>query len=225
MISVVVPRAGDCPHRARAWAWVRAQYDGFEVVEGFADPNGWRKADAVADALTRATGDVLVVADADVWVENLTTSTNAVESGAPWAIPHTHVRRLTETGTGQFIAGAREEAEVEEEHFAASGGGIVILPRATYERVPLDRRFIGWGGEDKSWANALTTIVGQPHREGQALWHLWHPPQPRTSRTVGSAANDALRARYADARHRRRQMSELIEEARCRSLVSSPNPS
>lgn len=222
-VSVVVPRAGDCPHRERAWQWIRRRYGDVEIVEGWGDPDRWSKADAVADALERATGDLLVVADADVWSEQLEPIITAVADGAPWGTPHTHVRRLTEIGTIRFMAGEREEAPTEEEHFAQVGGGIVVLPRATYERIPLDPRFIGWGGEDKSWARALRLLAGPPARQHAALWHLWHPPQPRLTRTVGSAANVTLAGRYADASSNR-MMRALIEEGRTwRSQTSSPS--
>lgn len=222
-LSVIVPLAGDCPHRARAWQWVRAQYDGLEVCEGYGDPELWCKADAVADGLTRAAGDVLVVADADVWSEHLEVAIEAVESGqCEWAAPHRRVRRLTEQGTALFMAGERETALTSEDHHAVLGGGIVVLRRETYERVPLDRRFIGWGGEDQAWGAALRTLAGVPLICRQPLWHLWHPPQQRMTRKVGNVANDELRGRYIGAKLSPRRMRDLIEEGRCRSNGSSP---
>lgn len=221
-ISVVVPLAGDCPHRARAWQWVRTQYQGLEVCEGYGDPDRWCKAQAVADGLSRATGDLLVIADADVWSEHLQTAIDAVESGqVQWASPHRHVRRLTEQGTEQFINGERETAKTEEQHHAVLGGGMVVLSRETYERCPLDARFVGWGSEDQSFGYALRTLYGKPLINNQPLWHLWHPPQQRMTRKVGNAANDELRGRYTGAKMQPRRMRELIEEGRCLSSGSS----
>src|SRR5689334_16567296 len=113
-VSVLVPRAGDDPHRELAWAYVRRIYDGLELIEGYGDPAAWSKADAVTDALSRATGDLLVIADADVYTDHLAAALDAVTSGRHlWASPHRHVRRLTVAGTLEFIAGARETAELE----------------------------------------------------------------------------------------------------------------
>lgn len=223
-VSVLVPRAGDCPHRARAWEWIRGQYEGFEVCEGWGNPDAWCKADAVADALTRATGDLLVIHDADVYSDNLQEAIDAVESGEhEWASPHWTVRRLTEAGTTQFLNGERETAEVSEDHYAVLGGGIVVIRRDTYERVPLDRRFVGWGGEDQAAAAAWKTLAGPAFKGRQPLWHLWHPPQQRMSRKVGNVANDELRARYIGARTFNRRMRQLVEEGRqCRLSGSSP---
>lgn len=225
-ISVVVPRAGDCPHRERAWQWVRAQYEGFEIVEGWGAPDRWVKAEAVAEALSRATGDLLVIADADCYSEHLAASIGAVESGTVlWSSPHRHVRRLTENGTTQFINGERETAAVQENHHSKLGGGIVVLARETYERVPLDPRFVSWGGEDDAWGAALRQLAGSPYVHNAPLWHLWHPPQERMNRKVGNVENDELRARYIGARGSAKRMRDLIEEGRsCRSTSSSPRP-
>lgn len=222
-VSVLVPRAGDCSHRERAWEWVRAQLAEFEVVEGWGDPAAWCKAEAVSEALERATGDVLVVHDADVWSEHLGAAIAAVNDGdVLWGSPHRHVRRLTEEGTARFIAGERETAPVEENHHSVLGGGIVVMRRETYEECPLDPRFVGWGGEDAAWAAALRTLAGVPLVLRQPLWHLWHPPQERMNRKVGNVKSDELRAEYVGARMSASRMRDLIEEGRqCRSTSSS----
>lgn len=223
MLSVIVPLAGDCPHRARAWQWVRAQYNGLEVCEGYGDPEAWCKADAVADGLSRSSGDLLVISDSDVWSEHLRSAIDAVESGEyQWAAPHRRVRRLTQTGTDQFLNGERDTALTSEDHHAVLGGGIVVLSRELYERCPLDPRFIGWGGEDQAWGAALRTLAGVPFVTRYPLWHLWHPPQQRMTRKVGNVANDELRGRYIGAKLQLRLMRELIEEGRCLSNGSSP---
>lgn len=220
-VSVIVPRAGNCPHRARAWQWVRSHLD-YEVVEGWGDPDRWCKADAVRDGLSRASGDLLVIHDADCWSDFLPDAIQAVESGTyQWGSPHRHVRRLTEHGTEQFFDGERETAQTSEEHYSVLGGGIIVVARQAYERAPLDPRFIGWGGEDYAFCAALATLAGEPFVLRQPLWHLWHPPQARQTRKVGNAANDELRARYIGCRTTAKQMRDLIEEGRCHSPAFS----
>jgi len=223
-VSIIVPRAGDCPHRERAWQWVRSQYEDFEVVEGWGDADRWVKAEAVADALDRATGDILVLHDADVWSDHLHEAIATVESGKhQWGSPHWTVRRLTEQGTMLFLDGERESAEIEEDHHAVLGGGIVVVRREAYEQAPFDPRFVGWGQEDKALAAALRSLCGAPFVDRQPLWHLWHPPQPRMSRRDGSEAGVALWRRYIAARAWPERMRELIEEGRaCLSPGSSP---
>lgn len=70
-VSVVVPYRPDRGFRDAAWAYVRrwwaTTHPDWRVVTGDAPHGGpWVKALAVADALPRATGDLLVIADADV---------------------------------------------------------------------------------------------------------------------------------------------------------------
>ncbi len=116
------------------------------------------KAIAVQDAIDRATGDVLVVADADVWCEGLQEALDR-SPGHPVTIPHGKVLRLSERGSVAFRDGERHP-DIAEEHRGMPGGGIVILRRDVWERVPLDPRFVGWGGEDRSWATALEAVTG-----------------------------------------------------------------
>lgn len=213
-VDVIVPYAGDCPHRRRALAWTTAQYEaaGLNVIVGHGDADRWCKAEAVRCALNESSAEVIVVADCDTWCDELTPAIEAVEQGAGWAIPHWNVLRLTERGTTLFLAGEREQLDIEEKHVGAPAGGIVVLPRATYERVPLDPRFVGWFGEDRSWAFALRTLVGEVTRMRAPLFHLWHPPQARRSRRRGSPENQQLCARYFDRLFDVEAMRALVEE-------------
>jgi hypothetical protein len=209
-VSVIVPRAGDCPYRARAWAWLSGQFDGLEVVEGHGNANRWCKAEAVADGLSRASGELLVIHDADVYSEHLNEAIDRVRDGAPWASPHRIVRRLTEAGTAAFLDGACDP-QVQERHAAKLGGGIVVLPSETYENVPLDPRFVGWGQEDESWSIALLALVGSPFIGRHELTHLYHPPQERKTRVIGSRESKELLRRYRHAK-RTGSMRQLLDE-------------
>lgn len=222
-VSVLVPWRPGCPHREAAWTYVRgwwaAEHPDWQVVEGRYDDGAWRKAAAVADALTRADGDLLVIADADVVCDGVGLAVAAMGQGAPWAIPHRAVHRLTQAATAAVLAGGplpdmsvrRADQPVREVHSGAAGGGLTVLPRHTYEQVPLDPRFVGWGQEDTSWAHALLVMAGPWWRGTAPLLHLYHPPQPRLSRSVGSRENLNLHRRY---RHTSTQqgMAALLAE-------------
>lgn len=232
-VSVLVPYRGDDGGlRDRAWefmqAWWRREYPPYEVIQATCQPGPWCKAEAVANALRRAPDGILVVADADVMCDGVGTAVEAVATGAArWAVPHLRVNRLTPASTLAVYAGdalpgqprlpTRHNAnhgqrtasspEVELSFNGVVGGGLVVLPRALYDQVPLDPRFLGWGQEDMSWALALRIMAGEPFRNNAPLWHLWHPPQPRTpglAHGVGSPEGQAL--------HRRYQMAQTIED-------------
>lgn len=221
-VSVVIPYAGDDPHRQASLAWIldryRATFPDWQVVTGTADPDRWCKAEAVADALARADGDILVIADADCWADKTGQVVRGVTAGAAWAMPHYRVHRLTEAATGRVLAGEipLEHADTYRRHDGTLAGGIVVLPRALYETVPLDRRFVGWGGEDSAWGYALSTLAGPPQRLRGVCWHLWHEPAwktPGLHGMSGSRESEALRKRYEAAIRKPAQMRALIEEA------------
>jgi hypothetical protein len=167
-------------------------------------------------AAKRSSADVLVVADGDVWSDGIHEAVTHVLAGAPWAIPHRGVHRLTEASTTRVLAGGPWEGldTAERPYLGIEGGGIVVIHRALLLAVPLDPRFEGWGQEDESWAMALRTMLGAPERVKAPLVHLYHPPAPRLSRARGSQASWRLRRRYLRAQHHPDLMRELLEEAR-----------
>jgi hypothetical protein len=206
-VSVLVPWRPGCPHREAGWAYTRAwwgrAHPDWQVVAGACPDGPWVKAHAVADALCRADGDIVVIADADVLCDGVGQAVDAVRAGAPWATPHRAVYRLTDRATAAVLAGAPwpdvggpRPAGVGEWHKGVGGGGITVLPRAVYERVPLDPRFVGWGQEDTAFGFALTVMAGPPWRGVAPILHLWHPPAPRMSRPIGSREGVELNRRY-----------------------------
>lgn len=216
MVGVVVPWRGGCSYREAAFAWVRARWP-WPAITGEAE-GPWCKASAVAAALARTDADILVISDADVFCD-LSEAIEAVENGAPWAVPHRQIRRLTKESTAEVLAGTEPDdlrGQVLDEPAARAhpGGGIVVLRRETWEQVPLDPRFVRWGHEDDAWGWALTALVGAPFLGSERLWHLWHPPQERRTRRLGSEQSHELQERYWRAHHRPEQMRALVEEAR-----------
>lgn len=230
-VAVVVPWRGGDPDRERAWTWLSSwwarQHPDWDLVMGQAPDGPWCKAAAVADALTRTDADTLIVVDADVYVPGIGEAVGMLTRRVvAWTMPHQRVYRLTAAGTEQLIttgllppparsaptrgnrpAGARLVAE---SHKGKIGGGCVVLPRALYERAPMDPRFLGWGQEDEAWGRALTVLAGPPWRIPEPLWHLWHTPpargdrntppgHTRLSRAVGNPAGLALYRRYRAA--------------------------
>lgn len=233
--AVVVPFTGTDVHRLRAWGWVEARYrtlfPEWEIVTGtYSGP--FCKALAVADALTNTDADLLIVADADCWSETTGRIVEQVATGQfEWGAPHRRVIRLNKEATEQVYRDGLPDTmpnakQLAERVFDESvfGGGIVVLPRTLYERVPLDPRFQGWGSEDVAWGLALKRLTHQFTRGHDVAWHLWHDPQPRKSRKFGNDENAALLARYERAVGDKHAMETLIEEAKC-SQASSPKPS
>lgn len=226
-VSVLVPFGGTCEWRQRALDWTRARYEelGWEVVVGRGDADEWRKADAVAEALQRARGDVLVVADADCWSCDIAAAVELVEQGTPWVVPFMRVYRLNQRATESVYEGeelSHRLSRARPPYRGVMGGGIVVIDRDLYAQLPLDRRFVGWGGEDDSWGWALRTLIGEPTRLNAHLWHLWHPSlAPTRAGDYGNPDNNALAGRYKDAWQQPDVMRTIVEEARWESNASS----
>lgn len=193
----------------------RERHPDLELVEAHGPADPWCKAAVVMPAVEAAPDGPVVVADADCWCDNLADALDAVEAGHPWAIPHRRVYRLTDDASAAVLAGATPDRHLgleEPPYVGCPAGGIVVMPRAHALEVPLDPRFVGWGGEDRSWGWALRVIYGGAWRGSAPLWHLWHPPQTRSTRNVGNAANHALRARYEAIRRDPAAMRSLLSE-------------
>ncbi len=223
-VSVIVPWRDPDPHRERIWAWLFQKFEAhpdWQIVLATDGLEGeFSRSRAIMNGVRQSFGDVIVVSDADVWSEGLVGAVDAVRGGAKWAIPHRLVHRLTEAASERVIAGEDPAvflddaaAHDEQPYRGRPCGGLVVLPRAIAERIPPDARFVGWGGEDDAWALALKTLAGRPWRGEAPLWHLWHPPQPRLSRSVGSEANIGLVSLYAQAMGNERRMRQLIDQA------------
>lgn len=219
-VAIVVPyRHANDDQRERIWRWVEARYrdrhPDWMIVRGYHDDGEWSKGLAVADALRTVTAHTLVIADSDVWTDALTPAVACVEAGAAWVSPRGKVRRLAEEPTERVLAGAGFDESMRLDRAAYDGvtaGGIVVLTRSLYERVPIDPRFVGWGMEDVAWTAALTAVAGPPVILAVwPLWHLWHEPLDGRK---PSNANRLLERRYRYAGRNVQKMESVLEAAR-----------
>jgi hypothetical protein len=235
-VGIVIPtRAGD-EWRARALAFVREWYADkhpeIPVVLGELDPDEeWSKGAAVAAGVA-ALGpvDVLVLADADSFVTDPRILADAVElvrGGRPWVVPHHTVYRLRESETERLYSDPtrrpRMHTVARTPYVGPAGGGITVVSAEAFELVRgVDRRFLGWGGEDVAFGWALETLTAPVHRLTGRLCHLWHPhPAPNLR---GSPASEELIARYRDARGYPRRMTPLVAGEEWETLPALDEP-
>lgn len=217
-VEVVIPWKDGCDDRARALEWVfdryRAEHPDWLVTVAPAPEGRWCKGAAVNRVVRRDGPPIVIVADADTWTSGLPEAVDRVASGvAPWAIPHDHVLRLTAAATRDLLDTGAVSSDLDQPAYrGVAGGGFVILPRRLAREVPLDERFTGWGQEDMSWAVALHVLAGPAWRGDHDLIHLWHEPQQRQDRKVGSPEGQQLFRRYIAARKDPALMRALIEE-------------
>lgn len=209
--GVIIPWAGGCEHRQRALDFVTGWHSYPATLAEGGEP--WSKGAAVNPAIRESDAEIIVVADADCVTEGLLAAIKAVELGAPWAIPHRLVYRLTQEGTDLFMASGEYPNPFDRRQYTGiAGGGFVVARRETLLEAPMDPRFVGWGHEDEAWAMALTCLFGAPWRGDADLIHLWHPPQPRANPRKGSGEAWSLLLRYGAVRRKPKAMRSLLKE-------------
>lgn len=218
-VAVLVPlRIDGCPYRQAAWQyvqrWWEREHPDWPLVTGTCDEGPWSKGAAIADALAKTTEPIVIVADADVWCDDIKLAVDRIGTGVrAWVIPHRRVHRLDPDATTAVIAGSEAGGPLTQPPYVGiAGGGMTVLTRELLEAAPVDPRFVGWGQEDSAAAIAWTALGGRPWRGTADLWHLYHPPQRRRSRSEGSEESMVLLQRYRLARGSRRLLTLLLSE-------------
>jgi hypothetical protein len=216
--DVIIPWRSGCPYRKLILDWIVNAHDSFgrNVILGELDPDEeWSKARAVQAGLKQSTADEVVVSDGDVWVESVELGLDHL-GDVGWAMPFLDVHRLDPGATSTALQTGDLGGKLQQRPYrGVPGGGLIIITRELYDRVPLDPRFVGWGQEDEAWGAALATVAGKGWRGTDRLFHLWHPPQQRQNRAVGSEQSRHLRNLYLKARREGAEMEALLDGARC----------
>lgn len=209
-ISLLVPFQSSDPGRQVVWNWLRTYWavhlPDAEIVVGRdrrSQKRWWRKARpfsktaAVNHAFRHSHGDIIVILDADAYLDAevirhcATRLHCATEAGArTWFVPYWHLFRLTELASAEVLATPPEgpfeltdpPAASDVEGMDGSGHGqrfgalVTVLPRAAFEALGgMDPRFRGWGGEDVAFLRALDTLWGRHLNMASSVFHLWHP--------------------------------------------------
>jgi N-terminal domain of galactosyltransferase len=228
-VSLIVPFRVESSERARNWKWLYRRYQRefpeWEIVVCSDGGGEWSKGRAVSLAVRQSSGDTLVIADADVYmgVNALRQAVIELQKSA-WVVPHRYVYRLTEAFTLSLLLGpedlnapydyVRRRNLIRSRKAGPIGGGVSVLSRAAFDAVGgIDERFLGWGGEDISFARSLDTLVGPHRRLGAPMWHLYHPPMVRREGDRASDENERLAALYLDASGDPERMREVCQRS------------
>lgn len=185
-ISLIIPYQPDHGRRDFVWSFVYERYQRLmpevELCIAGDDSKLFSKAKAVNRAAKQATGDIFVIADAEVvFHPGLLDRILSEIHRHPWIIPYTEVYRLTQEASDRLIEeGLPEEIVVEETDIQSKqwvlGGYMNAMPRSVFEKVGgMDERFEGYGYEDVAFAWSLDTLCGKHYRMEETIYHLWHP--------------------------------------------------
>jgi glycosyltransferase involved in cell wall biosynthesis len=208
LISILVPFRADSPYRVELWSWLREYWEHelpeAEIIIGH--DHGARKGEpfsktsAVNNAFHRSRGDIIVILDADAYMDGEVIKhcahrlRQARRHGRrTWFIPYRYMYRLTQEATFRVLSSdpfhplrfptPPNPGDIDGTQGSAGPGRahnygalIQIMPREAFETVGcMDPRFRGWGGEDVSFLRALDTLWGRHKNMDEEVLHLWHP--------------------------------------------------
>ena len=224
-VSLIVPWRRT-PDRERVWnfLWPAWEAECHEVIVVDDDPPSehapWVKGRAWRRGVERSHHDVVCLMDADCWVPRLSEAVDLLERER-WVQGQNMVIRFDERTTEKILRGeismevaAKDDQTYDDVVRFSSAGVGTILRREDALAYPMDTRFVGWGWEDCSWYELLTTMLGWPGKlPDSPCYHLWHRPQHDKNRDQGArSANWMLWRQYVRARGRPTRMQAVLDE-------------
>ncbi len=169
---------------------------------GDGSPDDFNKPAAINAARRRATGDVLLIGDADTHpgaVSDMVYLLNTEWRRVAWVLPERYVK-LTREATTRWLHGPPapfSEGDYEWVGHSRSWSGGVICRAEDFDTAGgYDERFASWGADDVAFALCMNALVGPVERHPCACYHLWHPGAE--NRAQPQAQHD-LMYRYIDA--------------------------
>ena len=222
-ISVLIPfKSDDGGYRDVNFYYVKKRYQTrmpeLELVVGEDNSEPFNRSRAINRAVAKATGDLYILADADIYFgTKLIDKIMAIANLHPWIIPFNQGYKLTQAATLEVMKTGElqlpknlKHADIEE-NCTNLGAFMNVIPRQTFETIGgMDERFLGWGREDESMVIALDTLIGKHFQMNEPIFHLWHPPADCHHSYLPQ--NDELKSRYMQASGNIRAMKELIAE-------------
>jgi len=247
-ISLLIPFSSKDPVRKKSLKWLlkywRYELPDAEIIIGKSRSKVFCKGEALNDAASRSTGKILVVLDADAYLDGKVIDRCAdrileeIEYGNRlWYVPYTHLYRLNKKATSFVLesepchpyrfTSPPPICDIENHGHSSKyghryGAMIMIFPREAYYILGcFDERFKGWGGEDVALLRALDTLYAKHKITKNDILHLWHPfigDDYRSRRWMGQdsgSVNSELANKYNRASRHPSKMRELINDG-CR---------
>ena len=221
-VSVVLPYSDTgCEYRRASFEFIKNKwketYPDWEVVVGECPTTEWRKGLAISDGLEKASGEIVIVADTDGWVDNVHETLDKLNDFVV-VKPFLSTARFSDKYTNLVLKHKVniEEVDVNEPNvcvskpgeFISALGGMVVSHKEVLEKIPVDPRFYNWGWEDNAWTHAVTCLAGPIYYAPGVFKHLWHP---RNNDNPGKT-NSILCSMYRKARISPEETINLIQE-------------
>ncbi len=188
--ALVAYRATEDGHRDEAWRRRVLPYLTLVADEviveapapaGDGGPDDFNKPAAINRARARATGDVLLVADADTHPGDVGAMVRLLVTPwrfVPWVLPQRYVK-LNEEATRDALYGPARAFSPEDYEWVGNGvswSAGVVVRASDFDLVGgYDERFSRWGADDVAFARMMNVLVGEVERHPCACYHYWHP--------------------------------------------------
>jgi glycosyltransferase involved in cell wall biosynthesis len=164
--------------------WESSMPDAEIIVAEDDGESPFSKTIAVNNAFRQSTSDVIVILDADCWVEPdiLRRAAKVINTGkAPWVRPCNKVNRINQRTTDRLLGRAAHFGfptitSNMTERITPVVGLVCVVPRTAFLKAGgMDPRFRGWGWEDTAWNWMIDGIHGKAQIWNYSVNHLWHP--------------------------------------------------
>lgn len=243
-ISLIIPFSSKDPVRKRNFKWLlhywKHELPDAEIIVGESRGGIFCKGEALNRAVSRARGQVLVILDADAYMEGQVLEYCAEKilkhrKHHLWFVPYRHLYRLTEKITEAIIQSDPDDplripSPPPPDYITNQGHNTIyghrygamcmIFHRDAYDLLGcFDERFRGWGGEDIALLRALDTLYGKHKTVEADIFHLWHSFLGNDYKTrvwpgqKKANANEKLANKYFRAHRNIERMRALIDEA------------
>ena len=244
-ISLLMPFSSTDPQRQANFDWLKQYWKhelpNAEFIVGTCNSEIFSKGEALNNAVSKSNGKVLVIIDADAYIEGsvLDYCSDMILENLDnhlWYIPYWKLYRLNQPAaklvtdsnpSDPFRFPTPIEAEYVENtsvivnYGRQYGAMLMMFPREAYKLIGnFDERFQGWGGEDVCLVRALDTLYGKHKNTDNDIYHLWHPVYGNdyiSRRWVGQTkggSNWVISKRYGKAFKNPKMMKQLIKESK-----------
>lgn len=194
-VSILFPFRGDGGWRDRIFAKVRARYEALlpdaQICVGENSDEPFSRSGARNAAFEQATGDILIVNDADTFCSafSLDLALDLVSTGdEKFVLPYDVYYNVNEEWTERWLTGTAFDGELPlggscvklpetgyEHRLLTAESGVLVLSREAWEEANgYDERFIGYGWEDNAFITALTRANGRGLKLRGIAYHLYH---------------------------------------------------
>lgn len=224
--SLIVPWRST-PEREPLWQFCRQlwEHSGLvdEIVEcDSGDPEGFTRGASINRGVEEATGDELILADADTFVSAAGEALDLMRQGAPWVVAYRRwaYYRVSPADTDLYLS-RQIGTKLEPTRFlerCVSYSGCDVMTREAFERVggyPETLRM--WGHDDDCLTAALDTLIG-PHQRtsGFAVQLFHHHIESERFEQPHIGENRRVSDLYAQARGNPEVMKLLIQSQQAR---------